>query len=181
MKYLSLAVVAALALPSAAVLAKDPKAPSAVVASGKEKLWNDGSKREAKGREKVDDAAKDTRKAETKKRKGEDKIAEGKAKIATAEESYKRYLTQLTPASDPKGAKAQAEGLKDSANRWQDALDQVRDGEKDMREADDSMAKAARAKAEGEAMIAEGRSIKSQAGDTLVPSILPGAITPPSL
>jgi hypothetical protein len=176
--FASAAAAALLVVPVTAV-AKDPKAPPAVVASGKSKLWVDGAKREAKGQAKIDEAASDTRKAEEKKRKGEEKVSSGKAKAATAEESYKRYLSQLTPATDPKGAKAQADGLRDAAKRWEEAVDLTRDGEKDMREADSSMAKASRNKAEGEAMVAEGRSIKAQAGDVMVPGT--GIITPPSL
>ncbi len=179
MKSAAFALAASALLLSTTALAKGPKAPEAVIASGKAKLWEDGAKKESKGQEKIDDAAKDKRKAEDKKAKGEEKVSAGKAKASTSEESYKRYLSQLTPATDPKGAKAQADGLKDAANRWQDAVDQIKDGEKDMREADDNLAKAARQKAEGEAMIAEGRSIKSSAGDALVPGLLPAALPVP--
>lgn len=120
-------------------------------------------------------------KAEEKKRKADDKIAEGKAKASSAEESYKRCLSQLTPATDPQGAFAQSDGLKDAAKRWQKAIEQIRNGEKDVRNAQEDMAKASRGKAEGEALMAEGRAMKAQAGDIpLVPSLVPAAVTPPT-
>jgi hypothetical protein len=171
-------VAASVLFSTAAVLARDPVAPPAVIASGKAKLWADGDKRASKGQKRITEAADDTRKAEARKRKGEDRIAEGNAKVTTAQEAYKRYLAGLTAAADPKSAFAQADGLRDTAKRWEDALNQVRDGEKDIRKATDDLASAVRSKAEGEAMLAEGNALKAQAGG--VP-LLPVSVVQPKI
>jgi hypothetical protein len=147
------------------VTAREARAPAAVIASGKAKLWSDGEKRASKGQKRITQASDDTRKAESRKRKGEDQVAEGTAKVTTAQQAYQRFMSGLTLAADAKSAVAQSDGLRDVALRWSEALNQVRDGEKEVRKATDDIASAARNKADAEAMLAEGNALKSQAGD----------------
>lgn len=150
--------------------AKDKIAPPAsVVASGKAKSWTEGHKMAAKGASMVADGDKDLAKAAEQRAKNEARITDGKARTAAAEDAYRKYLAALTPAEDPKAAKAQVKSLDDLVGRWSKAAEQVREGEKGVREAENRKADGERKKTTGARMIAEGNALKS-AAEGLVPA-----------